>query len=98
MLDYGRSQLELLKDHKRHLQECEGAIIYYGNSNRAWLNSKVMDLRKAPGMGRKHRLETKQVLAAKKDMLEDFNLPPDISIIREPDLSKAFDQLKKNLK
>ena len=98
MLDYGRSQIELLKDHKRHLQECDGAIIYYGNSNRPWLTSKIMDLRKAPGMGRKHELESKQVLAARVDLLEDFILPPDISIIREPDLSKALDKLKKNLK
>ncbi len=98
MLDYGKPQVELLKDHKMHLQECDGAIVFYGNTNRPWLNSKVMDLLKAPGLGRKHKLESRQVLAAKNDRLEDFSLPAGISLTREPDLSRAVDQLIENLK
>jgi hypothetical protein len=98
MLDYGKTQIELLKDHKRNLQECDGAVIYYGNPNRAWLHAKVMDLLKAPGLGRKHPLETRQVLATSNDTLEDYKLPGGLSISREQDLSKAVDQILKTLK
>lgn len=98
MLDYNNIQRNLLKDHKAFLQACSGAIVYYGNSNRPWLQSKVMDLLKAPGMGRTSILETRQILAGKEDALEDFSLPDGISITREPDISSAVKQLLKNLK
>ncbi len=98
MLDYTKEQRGLLNDHKNYLQACYGAIVYYGQKNRAWLQSKVMDLLKAPGLGRSHSLETRQILTGKKDMLEDYVLPAEISITRDPDLPKAVNQLLKNLK
>ena len=87
-----------MKDHKSYLQECSGVIVYYGKPNRPWLQSKVMDLLKAPGMGRVRSMETRQILAGKKDVLEDYSSLGEIAITREPDLSKATIQLLKNLK
>jgi len=98
MLDYNNNQRNLLNDHKAFLQACVGAIIYYGNSNRPWLQSKVMDLLKAPGMGRKSIFETRQILAGKDDVLEDFSLPDEISVVRESDITSAVNQLLKTLK
>jgi hypothetical protein len=98
MLDYSKDQRNLLNDHKAFLQACDGAIVYYGNSNRPWLQSKVMDLLKAPGLGRTHSLESRQILAGRMDALEDFSMPDAISITREPDISRAVTQLMKNLK
>ncbi|MCK4745508.1 MAG: hypothetical protein KAT15_00655, partial [Bacteroidales bacterium] len=80
------------------LQACDSAVVYYGNPNRPWLRSKVMDLLKAPGLGRVHSLEARQILAGKKDELEDYSLPGEINITREPDMSKAVSQLLKTLK
>ena len=57
-----------------------------------------MDLLKAPGMGRAHSMETRQILVGGKDGLKDFQVPGEISITREEDLSKAVSQLLKNLK
>jgi len=98
MLDYNDNQRNLLNDHKAFLQACVGAVVYYGNSNRPWLQSKVMDLLKAPGMGRTSILETRQILAGKEDVLEDFSLPDEISVTRESDITSAVNQLLKTLK
>lgn len=98
MLNYSKDQRNLLNDHKRYLKACEGAIVYYGRPNRPWLRSKVMDMLKAPGMGRVSALQTMQVLAGKKDLLEDYSTPSGISITREADLSKAISQFVKILK
>ncbi len=98
MLDYGKKQKHLLTDHKSYLQTCDSAVVYYGNPNRPWLQSKVMDLLKAPGLGRVHPLETRQILAAKKDELNDYPLPGEINITREPDITKAISKLLKTLK
>jgi hypothetical protein len=98
MLDYSSDQRSLLNDHKQYLQECRGAIIYYGRPNRFWLLSKAMDLLKAPGMGRTTGLETRRVIAGKADSLEDYPLPEGISLMHEPDLSKAVANLLKTLK
>jgi len=98
MLDYTNNQRNLLNDHKAFLQTCVGAVVYYGNSNRPWLQAKVMDLLKAPGMGRTSKLESRQILAGKEDVLEDFSLPNEISVTRESDISSAVNQLLKTLK
>ncbi|KKL11860.1 hypothetical protein LCGC14_2541540, partial [marine sediment metagenome] len=98
MLDYGRKQKHLLNDHKSYLRSCDSALIYYGNPNRPWLRSKVMDLLKAPGLGRVQSLTARQILAGKKDELEDFSLPGEINITKETDMSKAVSQLLETLK
>jgi hypothetical protein len=98
MLDYGKQQRNLLSDHKSYLKECDAAVIYYNTPNRPWLQSKVMDLLKAPGLGRDRSLSNMQVLAGKQDPLEDYSPPAGISVLREPDLSKASKQLLKNIR
>lgn len=98
MLDYQTDQRALLNDHKQYLQSCDGAVIYYEKSNRPWLRSKVMDLLKAPGLGRIRSLESRQILAAGKDTLEDYPLPGRVTVIREQDPSNALSRIKENLK
>lgn len=98
MLNYSKDQRALLNDHKRYLQTSEGALVYYGRPNRPWLRSKVMDMLKAPGLGRTSAFHSMQVLAGKDDLLKDYSPPSGISVTREADLSKAIPQIVKILK
>jgi hypothetical protein len=97
-LDYSKEQTHLLKEHKRNLRNCDASVVYYGNRNRPWLRSKIMDLLKAPGFGRTKPLELRQVLVAGEDGLDDFSLPREIGREREKDPGKAAASLLKQLK
>ena len=48
----GRNKIELIKQHHRNLITCDGVIIVYSSQNEQWLNSKLIDIIKAPGIGR----------------------------------------------
>ena len=37
---------------KRHLNECDGVIIYYGTGNLYWVDSMIAQVKRAPGLGR----------------------------------------------
>lgn len=97
LLDYEGKKTGLLGDHKTYLRECHAALVYYRTPNRPWLRSKVMDLLKAPGLGRAYALESRMVVAGEKDTLEDYSMPGGISLIREEDTAKAVNQVLKNL-
>ncbi|MDB4794874.1 TIR domain-containing protein [bacterium] len=38
--------------HNQKLVHCDGVVIYYGSSQRSWVEMKLLDLRQAPGYGR----------------------------------------------
>ncbi len=38
--------------HNRHLQQCDGTLIYYGGNNENWVKSKLFDSVKSLGLGR----------------------------------------------
>ena len=40
------------KLHNQKLVHCDGVVIYYGSSQRSWVDMKLLDLRQAPGYGR----------------------------------------------
>ncbi len=42
----------LITAHKQNLVDADAVLIFQGNSNSLWLNSKVQDLVKAPGFGK----------------------------------------------
>lgn len=39
--------------HQQQLAMCDAVLIYYGSASAQWAEMKLMDLRKAPGLGRK---------------------------------------------
>ncbi len=49
---FGDKPEEVWAEHEENLRICQAALIYYGQSDEAWLRTKMRDLRKAPGLGR----------------------------------------------
>lgn len=50
-LDYNE-QIGIYTRHLKMLRNCDSVIVYQQDGNRFWLNSKLRDLIKAPGIGR----------------------------------------------
>ncbi|MEN2281650.1 toll/interleukin-1 receptor domain-containing protein [Algoriphagus sp. SE2] len=57
-------QTEVRLDHQENLINCDAVLIYYGNANELWLRSKMRDLLKIAGYGRKKKLLSKTVCIA----------------------------------
>ena len=55
---------ELSRAHRDRLLRCDGALVYYGQSSKPWVEMKVMDLMQAPGWGRTRALAAKAVYVA----------------------------------
>ncbi|MEQ9425368.1 MAG: DUF4062 domain-containing protein [Cyclobacteriaceae bacterium] len=45
--------------HQENLRRCDASIIYYGDANAEWIRSKMQDVMKAPGFGRKKPIKAK---------------------------------------
>lgn len=55
-----------VKLHRKFLVHCEGVLIYYSGNNWPWINSKLMDMLKAPGYGRNRPFKAKALMVRKK--------------------------------
>jgi TIR domain/Domain of unknown function (DUF4062) len=49
---FDADEADVRREHESNLGECDGALIYYGAGNEAWLNSKLRELKKIAGYGR----------------------------------------------
>ena len=96
-IPYGSDQESLLGLHKAFLKECDGAIIQYCGNSRSWLMSKVKDLQKAPGLGRRNPMLVQGVVIKGKDNAEDIAFPSNMVIIRDKDPEKHLDPILKKL-
>ncbi len=54
------NEYELIKQHKRKLVKSDYVFIYY-NDNKEWLTSKIKDIMKSPGFGRKRPFQSKVI-------------------------------------
>ncbi len=63
-------QFDLVHKHRNNLAQCDGVVVFYAHYNEQWLNTKLQDLVKAPGFGRRTPLDTKAVYMG----LEDSNV------------------------
>jgi hypothetical protein len=87
----------LLKAHKVNLRDSDGALIYYGEVNDAWLTVKLADLRKTVGgsSGKTHRLKGAVYLGDPESpdksefRLQMFDVIPGFGRFR-PELLEAF--------
>jgi hypothetical protein len=61
------SESEISEGHRRNLQICDAALIFYGGANRTWVDMKLMDLAQAPGYGRTKPMLAKTVCIAPPD-------------------------------
>ena len=87
--------------HQENLRRCDASIIYYGNANQEWIRSKVQDVMKAPGFGRKKPIKAKAIfMEGEKDIQSTYK---DQAMILstgngfQPDSLKPFlDKLKES--
>jgi len=67
-----------LSKHRQNLVECDSVLIYKSGYNHSWLNSKLSDLLKAPGYGRKKPFSVKAIIVNQsanglnKELLKGF--------------------------
>ena len=47
--------------HQENLRRCDASIIYYGSANYEWIRSKIQDVMKAPGFGRRKPIKAKAI-------------------------------------
>lgn len=57
-----KNKIELIKEHHRNLTVCDALLIIYSSDNEQWLDSKLSDVIKSPGIGRKKQYLSKAVL------------------------------------
>lgn len=72
------NKINLIQEHKKNLVECDFLIILYSTENEQWLNSKLSDVIKSPGFGKKNTYDLKLLLIdtdkAPKNILTIKNL------------------------
>ncbi len=71
VLEIAKSQekIDLLREHYHNLINCDGLLIVYPDDNKQWLNSKLSDILKAPGLDEKNHFCLKQYC-----MIQEINL------------------------
>ncbi|MBX9853864.1 MAG: DUF4062 domain-containing protein [Cytophagaceae bacterium] len=78
--------LQVRNQHFDNLRKCDVAMIYYGRINQQWVQMKVLDLLKAPGLGRTKGELTKVIFTEKNHKLDAKKLGTQgISIIENKD-------------
>lgn len=80
----------LITAHKQNLIEADAVLIYHGNNNKLWLNSKVQDLVKAPGFGKEKPFLSVGVIT--RDSIDDniSRFLQGVQIIKSDTLNEAF--------
>ncbi|MGE0089467.1 MAG: hypothetical protein AB7S50_08350 [Bacteroidales bacterium] len=66
------SNIESIRMHQQNLVLCDAVLILYTDNNRLWLNSKISDILKAPGIGRKMKYSLKALIA---NNISELNAP-----------------------
>ena len=89
-ISYDNGSPNLINVHKNLLMQCDAALVYHHSGSRTWLMSKLSDLMKAPGLGRKSPMLAKGVLITGDDPAENISFPRDTIIMRGKD---PLDQL-----
>ncbi len=63
--------LDLRYLHQQNLRRCDGSIIYCGKAKEEWMKTKLQDILKAPGLGRKKPLKAKAIyIGTERDISE----------------------------
>ena len=88
--DFEGDLLEIRKGHLEKLKQFDLAIVYQGEVNINWVRMKLLDLLKAPGLGRTKPIVGKAVIAGegvelKKELYEDFEVELISSNNKKPD-------------
>ncbi|MFP4025389.1 MAG: hypothetical protein ACLFVR_12770 [Thiohalospira sp.] len=76
-----KNKIDLIKQHQKYLINADAILIYYVSENFYWLKSKLNDLKKAPGFGKKEPFLAKAILTNKVTNLDLNNEIEDILMI-----------------
>lgn len=94
------SSVESIQNHYRNLINCDAILIDYSIDNIQWLNSKLSDIIKSPGFGRKSDFAAKTILV-NTDFVPDIKLnikDLDIVKIEEKDINKILTSFIEKIK
>jgi len=80
-----------VKWHRENLVACDGVLIYYPGDNAPWINSKLVDIVKAPGYGRTKPFREKIILVS--DKFKDS-----LNNIANADIVEMKNDFQKNIK
>lgn len=86
------NKIDLIQEHYHHLINCNALLIDYSVDNIQWLNSKLSDILKSPGFGRKSKFLAKAVLL-NSNSLPQLNLNiSELDLIdnKEKDIAKRL--------
>jgi hypothetical protein len=56
--------------HQENLRRCDAALIYYGDSSKEWISTKLQDILKAPGFGRVKQMKVNAVYLEDKSKFD----------------------------
>lgn len=101
--DFEADEVEFTELHRRHLCECDGVLIYYGQVRKSWVEIKLSDLLKAGGFGRQTPFKANAVYVAPPDdprkkrfrthVAELIHQPSEV-FAAGPELEKFIERLK----
>ncbi len=94
--DFDKTLLEVRKSHLEKLKQLDLAIIYQEKVNTNWVRMKLLDLLKAPGLGRIKPIVGKAIIAGKdieltKDNFEEY----EVNLIQSNTKTSLEDALSK---
>lgn len=89
--DFDLRHDQLMLDHKEKLVKCDAVLIYCNHGNIQWSKTKIKDLIKAPGFGRKREFKFKSIYIGSKQnqALKDQVDGSDFTVIENMDRFSA---------
>ena len=90
--DFENLETGLITTHKQNLVDADAVLIYQGNSNKLWLNSKVQDLVKAPGFGKEKPFASIGIITHEKIDESITRFLQNERIIKSDKLDEAFNK------
>jgi hypothetical protein len=65
--EFEGTEADVIRAHRHNLQVCDAALIYYGAASPMWVDTKLSELKQAPGYGRVKPFLAKAVCIAPPD-------------------------------
>ena len=97
LIDFVKMADTIVASHYNYLTECTSVIIYDSGNNPHWLSSKMKDIVKAPGFGRKNPFKVKAILTKNMNGFSGTdNLLLDANKDIDPALSTFVQKLNQN--
>jgi len=90
MSEKAQSNIENIRIHHKNLIKCDAVLIVQTESNKLWLNSKISDILKAPGIGRKKKYAAKALYTMNNSTGTVTNLKDLITLNNNVSISESI--------